>query len=113
MNETLERRCELLVENQRAMCKSFMLEHSLTNAVVAAAFAEREMKLDVDQLRNARKLLKERKGIFSEFRAYMSGEKANASSIGGDIGRLVALQTAMLITMMMIMTTTAIALSSH
>ncbi|MBR1642926.1 MAG: DUF4003 family protein [Butyrivibrio sp.] len=70
MNETLERRCELLVENQRAMCKSFMLEHSLTNAVVAAAFAEKDQQLDVDQLRNARKLLKERKGVFSEFRSY-------------------------------------------
>ena len=45
--------------------------------------------------------------------AYMSGEKANASSISGEIGRVVALQTAILITMMMIMTTTAIASSSH
>lgn len=44
--------------------------------------------------------------------AHMSGEKANAS-IGGEIGRVVALQTAILIAMMMIMTTTAIASSSH
>ena len=70
MNETLERRCELLVENQRAMCKSFMLEHALTNAVVAATFAEKDQQLDVDLIRNARKLLKERKGTFSEFRSY-------------------------------------------
>ena len=46
--------------------------------------------------------------------AYMSGEhKANASEIGGEIGRIVALQTAIFITMMLIMTTTAAASSSH
>ena len=39
MKEIIERRSELLVTNQAIMCKSFMLEHTLTNAVVAAAFS--------------------------------------------------------------------------
>ncbi|MCR4739305.1 MAG: DUF4003 domain-containing protein [Lachnospiraceae bacterium] len=70
MREIIERRSALLAENQRIMCKNFRFEHSLTNAVAAAAYAEKDKAVDVDLLKEAKKLLKERKGIFSEFRSY-------------------------------------------
>ncbi len=70
MREAIEKRTELLVENQAILCKAFKLEHSLTNAVVAAAFAECDKKADPDAIKESRKLLKSRQGIFSDFRSY-------------------------------------------
>ena len=70
MNEIVKRRSELLVENQKVMTKSFIFEHSITNAIVAAAFAEKDRNVDVDAIKDARNLLKKRKGVFSDFRAY-------------------------------------------
>ncbi len=70
MRETLERRSQLLVANQEIMCKSFKLEHTLTNAVVAATFAERGREADVELIKEARKILKKKQGVFSDFRSY-------------------------------------------
>ncbi len=70
MREVIERRTKLLVDNQSVMSKGFFLEHSLTNAVVAAAFADRDLEADVDLIKNSRKLLKSKQGIFSDFRSY-------------------------------------------
>jgi hypothetical protein len=70
MRGVIERRSKLLVENQDIMCKSFKLEHSLTNAVVAAAFAEKDKTVDVELVKEAKNILKKRKGAFSEFRSY-------------------------------------------
>ncbi len=70
MREIIERRTELLVENQSILSKGFFLEHSLTNAVVAAAFAEKDKSADVEMIKEAKKLLKKNTGIFSDFRSY-------------------------------------------
>ena len=70
MREIIERRSELLVTNQEIMCKSFMLEHTLTNAVVAAAFAEKDREADPELIKEARKVLKKKQGVFSDFRSY-------------------------------------------
>ena len=70
MKEVLERRTKLLVENQSIMSKGFKLEHSLTSAVVAAAFAEEDKVVETDLIKESRKLLKKKQGFFSEFRSY-------------------------------------------
>ncbi len=70
MREIIERRSKLLVDNQTAMCKGFIFEHSLTNAVAAAAFVEKDKAVDVELIKESKKLLSEKKGIFSEFRSY-------------------------------------------
>ncbi len=80
MREVIERRTQLLVENQSIMSKGFFLEHSLTNAVVAASFAEKDKSADVEMIKEARKLLKEKTGIFSELRSY--NELAVATRMG-------------------------------
>ena len=58
MREGVERRVKLLVENQSTMVKGFKLEHSLTNAVVAASFAGEDKLADADLIKESRKLLK-------------------------------------------------------
>ena len=70
MKEIIERRRELFAENQSILRKSFMLERSLTTAVVAAAFAEKNKTADVDLIKESKKLLKEKQGVFSDFRSY-------------------------------------------
>ncbi len=70
MREIIEKRTQLLVENQSIMSKGFFLEHSLTNAVVAATFAEKDKTADVNMIKEARKLLKSKTGIFSDLRSY-------------------------------------------
>ena len=70
MKEIIERRRELFAENQSILRKGFMLERSLTTAVVAAAFAEKNKTADVDLIKESKKLLKEKQGVFSDFRSY-------------------------------------------
>ena len=70
MKEIIERRSELLVANQAAMCKAFKFEHSLTNAVVAASFSEKDKEADVDLIKESRNILKKKQGFFSDFRSY-------------------------------------------
>jgi hypothetical protein len=70
MREIVEKRSELLATNQAIMNKSFILEHSLTNAVVAASFAEEDRTVDVELIKEAKKVLKEKTGVFSDFRSY-------------------------------------------
>ncbi len=70
MREVIEKRTELLAENQATLCKAFKLEHSLTNAVVAAAFAEQDRTADPELIKESRKLLKSKQGVFSDFRSY-------------------------------------------
>lgn len=70
MREIIERRVKLLVENQEKLTKGFWLEHSLTNAVVAASCADKEKEVNVEEIKEAKKLLKAKQGIFSDFRSY-------------------------------------------
>ncbi len=70
MKEIIERRSELLVTNQAVMCKAFKFEHSLTSAVVAASFAEKDREADIDIIKEARNILKKKQGFFSDFRSY-------------------------------------------
>ena len=70
MREIVQSRVDLLLENQKAMRKAFCLEDSLTTGVVAASYAEKDKAIDTDSIKEARKLLKKKQGIFSDLRAY-------------------------------------------
>lgn len=89
MREITEKRCRLLVENQEIMCKNFKLEHSLTNAVAAAAFAEKDKAVDVELIKEARKILKGKAGIFSEFRAYNELTVSTKMALSGNPERYI------------------------
>ncbi len=84
MRDITERRSELLASNQAIMDKSFKLEHSLTNAVVAASFAEKDREVDVELIKEARKVLKSKTGIFSDFRSYNELTLSARMALSGD-----------------------------
>ncbi len=68
MKTTVQRRCELLVENRQLVSKASVLESSLIRAVAAASYTEKDMSADVDQLKDSIKLLKKKQGAFSYLR---------------------------------------------
>jgi hypothetical protein len=68
MKTTVQRRCELLVENRQLVSKASVLESSLLRAVAAASYTEKDMSADVDQLKDCIKLLKKKQGAFSYLR---------------------------------------------
>ncbi len=68
MKDTIQKRCELLVENRNIIHEGFKLENSLLKAVAGAAFAEKEKKVDVEYLKECRKILRDKQGALSYFR---------------------------------------------
>ena len=68
MKTTVQRRCELLVENRQLVSKASVLESSLMRAVAAASYTEKDMSADVDQLKDCIKLLKKKQNAFSYLR---------------------------------------------
>lgn len=68
MKTTVQRRCELLVENRQLVSKASVLESSLMRAVAAASYTEKDMNADVDQLKDCIKLLKKKQNAFSYLR---------------------------------------------
>ena len=68
MKTTVQRRCELLVENRQLVSKASVLESSLLRAVAAASYTEKDMNTDVDLLKDCIKLLKKKQGAFSYLR---------------------------------------------
>lgn len=68
MKTTVQRRCELLVENRQLVSKASVLECSLLRAVAAASYTEKDMSTDVDQLKDCIKLLRKKQGAFSYLR---------------------------------------------
>ena len=68
MKNTVQRRCDLLVENRQLVSKASVLESSIIRAVAAASYTEKDMSVDVDQLKDCIKLLKKKQGAFSYLR---------------------------------------------
>ncbi len=68
MKEAVQKRCELLVQNKNLIQKGFMLENSLLQTVAGVAFAERDKEVDVEYLKECRKILRDKQGILSYFR---------------------------------------------
>ncbi len=68
MKDTTKKRCDLLTENYEVIHKGFWLENNLITAVAASAFAEKDQMADSEALKEARKILREKQGAFSELR---------------------------------------------
>lgn len=68
MRSEIEKRCELLVENRKLAGKASFLDHDLIKVVAASFFTEKDKTADVDQLKDCKKLIRKKQGIFSEIR---------------------------------------------
>ena len=68
MREKIQKRADLLIENQGLLQKAFWLENGLLTAIAGATFAEKDQTVDVDRLKECQKILRKKQGVFSEFR---------------------------------------------
>lgn len=68
MNNLIQRKCELLVENRQLAGKTSLLEGGLIKMVAAASFTEKDKTIDVEELKSCIKLLRSKQGIFSDLR---------------------------------------------
>lgn len=68
MNPELTKKLELLASNKRQIDKAFFLEMGISQVVGALLFASAGKEVDVDKLKESKKILSKKKGIFSAFR---------------------------------------------
>ena len=68
MRDTLQRRCELYIQNRDTLRKTFKWDNSDMYALCANLFCARGKAADADELRRCNELLKRQTGLFSNFR---------------------------------------------
>lgn len=68
MKESLQKRCELFLENQEKLRRMFRWESSYMHPLCAAILSARDVKADTEKLEECRLLLKRHTGVFSIFR---------------------------------------------
>ncbi len=70
MNQELLEKCQLFVENKNALDKGFVWDGATIMPVCAMLYTQNNQKVDVEQLKECRKLLKGKVGVFSGLRSY-------------------------------------------
>lgn len=70
MNQALQEKCQLFVENKNVLDKNFVWDSMMIMPVCAMLHAEENRKVDTARMKDCRKLLKGKAGIFSGFRSY-------------------------------------------
>ncbi|MBR1758082.1 MAG: DUF4003 family protein [Lachnospiraceae bacterium] len=70
MNTQLQEKCELLAFNRSLVKKGFFWEYDLMRTVAAAIYTDADQTADTNRIKECRKMLRKRQGIFSDFRSY-------------------------------------------
>lgn len=70
MNQELKEKCQLFVENKNVLDKSFVWDGATIMPVCAMLYAQNNQKVDVEKMKECRKLLKGKVGVFSGLRSY-------------------------------------------
>lgn len=70
MKQELQEKCQLFVENKNTLDKSFVWDSMMIMPVCAMLHAEENKKVDTTRIKDCRKLLKGKAGIFSGFRSH-------------------------------------------
>ena len=70
MNQELQRRCELFVDNKNVLDKKFVWDSAMIMPVCAMLHADLDKKVDVERLTECKTLLKKKVDVFSNFRSY-------------------------------------------
>ena len=68
MRESLNNKCRLFIDNRDAFKKAFPMENSYLYPSCASFFTDAGRLADVDALKDARRVLRSRVGVFSNFR---------------------------------------------
>lgn len=70
MNQELQKRCELFVENRNILEKKFVWDSAMIMPVCAMLHTELDKKVDIERLTECRTLLKKKVDVFSNFRSH-------------------------------------------
>ncbi|MCF0142790.1 MAG: DUF4003 family protein, partial [Parasporobacterium sp.] len=68
MNSELQSRCELFIENKTKMEKMGGMEFASVYMLSSNLYTAKNLGVDTDRIKECRKLLKEKTGVFSAFR---------------------------------------------
>ncbi len=71
MLDEIRERCELLINNRKAIAKGFSFEKELMSVVAAMIFTGAGREADVEKLKECKKILAKHTGLFSKFRKYV------------------------------------------
>ena len=72
MSDSLQRLCEDFVANRDVLKSRFKLENSYLYPVCAGVFCARGVRADADKVQEAKRLLKSKAGVFSNFRGSLT-----------------------------------------
>ena len=72
MRDSLQRLCEDFIANRDLLRKQFKWENNYIYPVCAGIFCARDVRADADKLLDAKHLLKEKTGVFSNFRGSLT-----------------------------------------
>lgn len=70
MNQELQERCQLFVENKNLLEKGFVWDGATIMPVCAMLYTQDNRKVEVEKIKECRKLLKGKVGVFSGLRSY-------------------------------------------
>lgn len=70
MNEKLRAKCDLLSDNRNAVKKGFFWENDLMRVAAATVYTGADKQADIPKMKECRKILRKKQGIFSDFRSY-------------------------------------------
>lgn len=70
MNQELQERCQLFVDNKNALDKGFVWDGATIMPICAMLHAQKNQKVNVEKMKECRKILKGKVGVFSGLRSY-------------------------------------------
>ncbi len=70
MNQELQERCQLFVDNKNVLDKGFVWDGATIMPICAMLHAQKNQKVNVEKMKECRKILKGKVGVFSGLRSY-------------------------------------------
>ncbi|WP_334104599.1 DUF4003 family protein [Muricomes intestini] len=84
MNELTRKRCEQLIDNRDKVKSVFAWDGGLIQLCCAGIYSEKGKNVDVAELKRSKELLKEKVGIFSNFRGTACSPIASMLAVSGN-----------------------------
>ena len=90
MNGTVQARCELFIRNRDAVREAFPWDSGMMHACCANLYTMRGVQADPEKIKECKKLMNERMGIFSNFRSTARNILICMMDLSGDAAGLLA-----------------------
>lgn len=73
MNEALQARCKLMIDNKLAVENEYTWQGAVTNVLISNFFTSRGMSVNTEKLREAESIIKKNTSVISNFRGFIQG----------------------------------------